>query len=64
MDYLVNRLSEKSTWTALGVLAGAIGWKVTPQAWDSIMVIGMAVGGFLGTVLPARVSASKVDKTS
>lgn len=64
MQYLINRLSEKSTWVALGMLGTAIGWKVAPGTWDNIAMIGMGLGGTLGTLLPSRVQQANVTPTA
>ena len=54
LEYLSQRLKEPSTWTSLGILVTAIGWKAAPQYWDSIAMIGMGIGGILGAVLAER----------
>lgn len=58
--YLANRLSEKSTWTALGTMMTGIGVVVKPDQWELIMAIGMGFFGFIGTVLPAKVMEKNV----
>ncbi len=63
LQYIINRLTEKSTWVSLGTLATVIGWKAAPQYWDTIAMIGMGIGGLLGTMLPSTVNASNVDHT-
>lgn len=61
LTYLANRLSEKSTYIGLGMLVTGLGVKFPGVVtWDNIMTFGMATGGLLGALLPARVQAKNV----
>lgn len=64
LEYIVNRLQEKSTWVALGSLLTGIGVAVKPDQWQAIMLIGMGVGGFIGTLLPAKVQEQNVKPSA
>ncbi len=50
--YLLNRLREPSTWTALAVMAGVFGIK--PELAHAIEGVGVGVCGLLAALLPDR----------
>lgn len=52
MNYLLARLSEKSTWAGLAAVLAGVGYAVRPDLWESIVAIGVAVAG-LGMTLTA-----------
>ncbi len=60
MNYILERLKEKSTWTALGSVLTAFGITISPENWALIMGIGMGIGGMVSMFLPARVVESQV----
>ena len=47
LQILKDRLKQPSTWRGLGILAGAIGYKLTPQFIDSITALVIAFLGFI-----------------
>lgn len=47
MDWIVERLKEKSTYNGLTMLLGLVGYVVAPGALE---VIGMGVAGVIGLV--------------
>lgn len=61
LQYLANRLSEKSTWTSLGVLSTVIGWKIAPGMWDSIAMVGMGIGSLIGAAIPSTVMTKNIS---
>lgn len=60
MKWLLARLSEPSTWRGLIWLATAAGVTLSPEAWDQIVVIGMAVAGLIG-ILTADKSRGPIE---
>lgn len=42
-NYILGRLKEPSSWAALGPLLTAIGWKISPELWDSIAIVCMGI---------------------
>ena len=59
MNWLFNRLKEPSTWRGLIWLLTAFGVSLSPEAWEYVMTIGMALAGLVGVLSsdkPARVS--------
>lgn len=63
-EYLVNRMSEKSTWVSLGTALTGLGVALKPEQWQAIMFIGMGVGGLLTAFLPARVQEKNIAPSS
>ena len=53
-EYLASRLQEPSTWVSIGTLLTGVGVTIAPDYWQSIMGIGMGLGGLLGAVLRER----------
>lgn len=47
MKYLIERLSEMSTWRGLAALATALGVKLHPEQQDAIIAAGLAVIGLI-----------------
>ena len=43
LEFWANRLSEKTTWTAIGLLAGVVGTRYTPEEWSVISDAGVAL---------------------
>lgn len=54
MDYILARLSERSTWSGITILLTALGVHFSPQATDAIIAAGLAISGLLGAFLPDR----------
>jgi hypothetical protein len=53
-QYAIDRAAEPSTWIGFGSMFTAIGWAVSPEAWQAISFIGMGVGGFAAILLKER----------
>ena len=51
MNWLLNRLSEPSTWRGLVWLATAAGLSLRPDQAEAIGIAGMALAGLLGAFL-------------
>lgn len=58
--YVLNRLSEASTWRGLVALATAAGIVVSPELAEAIVAAGLAGIGLIGVVVP-DLKAEKVE---
>jgi hypothetical protein len=58
LTYLVARLKEPSTYTAMTFVLTAFGAAFSPQQQNAILMIGMAAAGLLGAILPDRISTN------
>jgi hypothetical protein len=47
MNYLIERARERSTWAGLIAVLSGVGIGIRPELADSIVAIGVAVGGLL-----------------
>lgn len=47
MDYLMERLKEKSTWRGLVALATAFGVTVSPELAEAIVALGLGLIGVI-----------------
>lgn len=56
MQTLIARLKEPSSWAGLGVLAGAFGLNVAPDAWHTIVQFGTAAAGLAALLLKEKAS--------
>lgn len=52
MKYVLNRLREPSTWRGLVWLLTAAGVSLSPETWEQIIAVGMALAGLLGVLVP------------
>lgn len=59
INWIVNRLREPSTWRGLVWLATAAGVSLSPELWESITAVGMAVAGLIGVI--SREEPTRVD---
>ncbi len=48
LDYILNRLSEPSTWRGLFLVATAAGVNVSPEQANAIMTLGLGGVGLIG----------------
>lgn len=51
LQWVTDRLREPSSWRGLIWFATAAGLSLSPEAWDQIMIFGMATAGLLGFIL-------------
>lgn len=54
MKYILNRLSEPSTWTGLASIAIALGLGVPPGTIEAVTQLGIGIAGLAGVVLRER----------
>lgn len=47
MKYLIERARERTTWAGLIALASGVGLSIRPDLAESIISIGVAIGGLL-----------------
>ena len=47
MSYLLERLSENSTYRGLIMLAGALGWQLSPEHNEAIIAAALALVGLI-----------------
>jgi hypothetical protein len=45
MDYLLKQLGQNSTWRGLILLAGALGWQLSPEHNEAIVALALALVG-------------------
>lgn len=50
MSYLLERLSENSTWRGLVMLATALGVQLDPAQSNAIIALGLAVVGLINVL--------------
>jgi hypothetical protein len=51
VQWIIDRLHEPSSWRGMIWFATAAGLSLSPEAWDHIMIFGMATAGLLGFIL-------------
>lgn len=54
MKYVLDQLSQPSTWRGLVALATAAGLKVSPDQAVAIIALGMAIAGAIGVFFPDK----------
>ena len=52
MDYILNRLSERSTWQGLVAIATGVGLNLDPQLAAAIVAFGVAAAGLVHVLFP------------
>lgn len=52
MQYLLNRLQERSTWLGLIALATGFGVSVKPDVSNAIITLGSSLAGVVAAVTP------------
>lgn len=59
IDYLVVRAGEASTWRGIILLATVAGAKISPDQMQAIIMVGLAISGFIGVVFSDSLKAQK-----
>ncbi len=54
MDYILKRLTERSTWIGLISLLTGVGVAVNPAWVEPIVALGVSLAGFIGIVTPDK----------
>ena len=59
--YILNRLTERSTWLGVIALATACGATIETAIAEQIIAAGMAVAGLIGVVTKDKTETKKED---
>lgn len=59
--YILNRLTERSTWLGVIALATACGATIEATIAEQIIAAGMAVAGLIGVVTKDKTETKKED---
>lgn len=59
--YIINRLTERSTWLGIIALATAGGAVIEAAIAEQIIATGMAVAGLIGVVTKDKTETKKED---
>lgn len=49
-SYLIERIKEPSTWRGIILLLTAFGCNISPEQQEAIIMVGLALVGFLGAI--------------
>lgn len=52
MEYILNRLSERSTWQGVVALLGAFGIAIRPDLVEAVVTFGLAAAGLINVLFP------------
>ena len=52
MNYIFDRLAERSTWQGLVALLGALGIAVRPDLSEAVITFGIATAGLVNVLWP------------
>lgn len=50
LETILARLSEQSTWRGLILIATAAGLNLSPEHWEAILSVGLAVVGLINVI--------------
>lgn len=62
MDYLLNRLTEASTWRGIVAIITACGVTISPEQIEVIVAGGLALMGIMGAFFPDLTKGAKPDE--
>lgn len=48
LQWIADRMKERSTWLGLTALAGAVGVALEPEQVEAITLLGIAIAGAIG----------------
>lgn len=60
LEYLLDRMKERSTWLSLSSALTGMGIAVKPDQWQLIMAIGMGIPGIITAFLPPRINEKNI----
>lgn len=63
IQYILNRLKEKSTWLGIGSVLTSMGFVLKPDQWQAIMAFGMGIPGLVAVFLPSYVDEKNITAT-
>ena len=52
MTYILNRLTERSTWQGLVAIAAGVGVNLSPELGAAIIAFGVAAAGLVHVLFP------------
>jgi len=52
MDYILNRLAERSTWQGFVALLSAFGIAARPDLIEALITLGLAAAGLINVLFP------------
>lgn len=59
LEYITNRLKEPSTYAGIAVIAGLVGVKITPEAWEAGVQILTGVAALVAMLVPDGKAVTK-----
>ena len=62
MDYIINRLKERSTWLGIISLATGVGLYVNPAWVEAIIAAGIGLAGLIGITTPDKENTNNDSK--
>ena len=51
MNYIINRLKEKSTWIGIITLLGSLGVVIRPELREALPIFGVGLGALLAVIV-------------
>lgn len=54
MDYIINRLNERSTWIGIISLAAGLGVAINPIFVEAIIAAGVSLAGLISIITPDK----------
>lgn len=60
-QYAVDRFQEPSTWRGIALICTVLGWKLSPDQAEVIVMIGLLVSGLIGTLFPVTLRRRRCD---
>ncbi len=60
LEYILDRMKERSTWLSLSSALTGMGIAVKPDQWQLIMAIGMGIPGIITAFLPPHIQEKNI----
>jgi len=54
MNYIIDRLNERSTWIGLISLAAGLGVVISPILVEAIIAVGLSLAGLISIITPDK----------
>lgn len=54
MNYIVNRLKERSTWLGITTVVTTFGVSINPELSEAIISAGVAIAGLVSVIWPDK----------
>lgn len=62
LKWLKERFKEPSTYQGITVLAGAVGFSVSPEMWESVAAVAASIIGLIQVIKRERAKEDEVEK--